>query len=506
MQQKFSHPLKNLKKDFPASIVVFFIAIPLCLGIALASGAPLFSGIISGIVGGIVVGVFSNSALGVNGPAAGLIVIVFNGISDLGSFDIFLVSVVIAGILQLIMGFLKAGIIAYYFPSSVISGMLSGIGFLIFFKQIPYAFGYDKNAPLELIELINILDHTHKGVMIISGISLLILLVWQSKCIQKNKMLSLVPGPLFVVIFAVILQSFFVNFETLNIQKDYLVKLPVSENISDFLSKFTFPDFSALIHHPKVYSVGFVLAIVASLETLLCVEATDKQDPHKRITCNNEELKAQGIGNIISGLMGGLPVIKEIIRSSANQQSGASSKAASILHGIFLLISIITIPVFLNKIPLGALAAILITVGYKLAKPASFKKFYKEGWEQFIPFIITVLGILFADLLVGISLGMGVAIFVILRNNYKIPYKNLKKSNNTICIELSEDVSFLNKAAILKVLNAIPENTNVEINASKTHFIHRDLMEIIEDFNMKAADRNIKLKLVDLHLPKKHVF
>ena len=515
MHEDFSHPLKNLKKDFPSSIVVFLVALPLCLGIALASGAPLFAGIIAGIIGGIVVGSLSNSPLGVSGPAAGLAVIVLNAISDLGSFEIFLVSVIIAGFLQLVMGIVKAGIIAYYFPSSVIRGMLAGIGLLIFFKQIPHAFGYDKDPEGDLefsqqdgqntfSELFNMFDYTHKGVMIISGVSLLILLVWQSGFIQKNKILSLVPGPLLAVISGVILQSFFVNISDLSIEKEHLVDLPVFEGLSDFFTKFTLPDFSAL-SHPKVYVTGVVIAVVASLETLLCVEATDKQDPHKRVTCTNTELKAQGIGNILSGFVGGLPITQVIVRSSANQQSGGSSKASAILHGIFLLISILTIPFILNKIPLATLAAILMIIGYKLAKPQLFKNVYKEGLEQFIPFITTILGIVFTDLLIGISLGMGVAIFVILRNNYKVPYviKNLKESDsNRICIELSEDVTFLNKASVLRTLDRIPDNTMVEINASKTHFIHRDIMEIIEDFIIKAAERNIKLKLIDLYLHK----
>ena len=517
MKHNFSHPLKNLKQDFPASIVVFLVAVPLCLGIALASGAPLFSGIIAGIVGGIVVGSFSNSPLGVSGPAAGLAVIVLNAISDLGSFEIFLISVIIAGILQVVMGFIKAGIIAYYFPSSVIKGMLAGIGLLIFFKQIPHAIGYDKDpeGDVEFLqqdgqntfsELINMLDYTHSGVMIVTGVSLFILLLWQSKFIQKNKILSRFPGPLLAVISGVTLQIIFENYPDLNIKGEHLVVLPIFDNLSDFFGKFTLPDFNAL-NNSQVYITGIIIAVVASLETLLCVEASDKQDPHKRITSTNQELKAQGIGNIICGFIGGLPVTQVIVRSSTNQQSGGSSKASAILHGIFLLISIITIPTLLNKIPLASLAAILLIVGYKLAKPELFKTMYKEGLEQFIPFVITIAGILFTDLLIGICLGICTAIFIILRNNYKIPYvlKNIsqgKGKQQKITIELSEDVTFLNKASILKTLDKIPDDSIVEINASKTHFIHRDVVEIIEDFVIKSSERNIKLTLVDLYLNK----
>lgn len=482
----------NLKKDFSASIVVFLVALPLCLGIALASGAPLYSGIISGIIGGIVVGSFSNSALGVSGPAAGLAVIVLNAITDLKAFDIFLVSVLLAGFLQIIMGVLKAGIIAYYFPSSVIKGMLAGIGILIFYKQLDDALGIENLA--DITKGINL------NVTLITSISLAILLIWKTKAVQKISFLAILPGPLLAVATGILLQLY-----VFPIDKQFLVKIPIATSAADFLNNFTFPNFSKGLTNPAVYTTAIVIAVVASLETLLCVEASDKQDPQKRTTSTNKELIAQGIGNMCAGLIGGLPVTQVIVRSSANQQSGGQSKFSTIFHGILLLISIILIPTLLNKIPLATLAAILLIIGYKLANPATFVKMYKEGLDQFIPFVVTIIGIVSTDLLIGIGLGFAVAIFIILRNNYKVPFslnKNTEGKVHTYLIELSEDVTFLNKASILKILDRIPENSRVEINATKTYFIHNDVLEIIEDFVVKAANKEIDLTIVDLNLHK----
>ncbi|NJB81563.1 SulP family inorganic anion transporter [Wenyingzhuangia aestuarii] len=481
---------KNLSKDFPASIVVFLVALPLCLGIALASGAPLYSGIISGIIGGVVVGSLSNSALGVSGPAAGLAVIVLNAITDLGSFEIFLVSVILAGLLQLIMGILKAGIVAYYFPSSVIKGMLAGIGILIFYKQIPNALGAQNFEAIKTGITFN--------VAIITAISLGILLLWQTKFIQKISFLAIIPGALLAVTVGILLQLFVFPINT-----TFLVKIPVATSPTEFLNNFTFPNFSKGLLNPAVYSTAIVIAVVASLETLLCVEASDKQDPQKRTTSTNKELIAQGVGNMCAGLIGGLPVTQVIVRSSANQQAGGQSKLSTIFHGILLFISILLIPTLLNQIPLATLAAILLIVGYKLANPATFKKMYKEGWDQFIPFVVTVVGIVATDLLMGIGLGIAVAIFIILRNNYKIPYflEHSKDGDiGTYTLELSEDVTFLNKASVLKILDKIPEKSIVTIIATKTQFIHLDIVEIIQDFAVKAANKEIKLTLVDLDI------
>jgi len=504
--------LKNFKDDLPASIVVFLVAMPLCLGIAMASGAPLYSGLIAGIIGGIVVGLLSGSPLGVSGPAAGLAVIVLNAITDLGSFEVFLVAVVMAGILQLIMGFAKAGLIAYFFPSSVIHGMLAGIGILIGLKQIPHAFGYDKDPEGDFgfnqvdghntfSELGHMLQDISFGALTVAVVSLTILILWDTKLLKSFKFTKLVQGPLVAVVTGIVLNKLFVSIPALTISGDHLVKIPVAESVSGFFSNFTFPDPSALTR-PDVYITAIVIAVVASLETLLCVEATDKQDPLKRVTPTNRELKAQGVGNILSGLIGGLPVTQVIVRSSANQQSGGKTKASAIIHGILLLVSIVAIPTVLNMLPLATLAAILLVVGYKLAKPALFKKMYSQGWGQFIPFVVTILGIVLTDLLTGIALGMVVAVFIILRNNFKVPFKMQKKNlegKESIRIVLSEDVTFLNKASIQKALAEIPNDTTVEIDATSTHFIHHDVIEIIEDFKISAVIRNIKVSTIKLY-------
>ncbi|MFK5924713.1 MAG: SulP family inorganic anion transporter [Verrucomicrobiota bacterium] len=505
-------PLKHLKDDLPAGLVVFLVALPLCLGIALASGAPLFAGLISGIIGGLIVGALSGSPLGVSGPAAGLAVIVLNAITELGAFEIFLVAVIIAGIIQLIMGFAKAGIIAYFFPSSVIHGMLAGIGVIIFLKQIPHALGYDKVSEGDfafqqrdghntLEELSHMLQFISPGVLIVSVTSLILLILWETAFFKKLKFTKLVQGPLVVVIVGIILNKVFATSSNLAISVDHLVKVPVPDSFNSFIGNFALPDFSAL-SNPAVYTTGIVIAVVASLETLLCVEASDKLDKLKRITPTNRELKAQGVGNIIAGFVGGLPLTQVIVRSSANHQSGGKTKASAITHGILLLISVLAIPKVLNLIPLGVLAAILLVVGYKLAKPALFKKMYQDGLEQFIPFTITVIGIVFTDLLTGIAMGMAIAIFVILKNNFSVPFKmqkeNLKGKEN-LRIVLSEDVTFLNKASILKTLEQIPNGTSVEIDASNTKFIHYDVVEIIEDFVISSKNRNIEVVIIDLY-------
>lgn len=360
----------NLKNDFPASIIVFLVAVPLCLGIALASGAPLFSGIIAGIIGGIVVGALSGSNLGVSGPAAGLAVIVLLAIQELGAFDIFLLAVVIGGAIQLILGFLQAGIIAYYFPSSVIKGMLSGIGIIIILKQIPHAFGYDKdyegsvffNQPdghNTLSELFYMFDAVTPGAIIITVISMIILILWEQPFMKKIKLFKFVQGPLVVVGLGIILNLILSNTD-LALSAEHIVAIPVASDFSDFINQFTLPDFTQW-NNPQVWTVAFTIAIVASIETLLCLEATDKLDPDKNITPTNRELKAQGVGNIISGLIGGLPITQVIVRSSTNIQSGGKTKMSAILHGFILLLSAALIPALLNKIPLASLAAILFS-------------------------------------------------------------------------------------------------------------------------------------------------
>jgi len=515
MTNKFN-PLKDLRSDVPASIVVFLVAMPLCLGIALASGAPLFSGLIAGIIGGIVVGTLSRSSLGVSGPAAGLAVIVFVAIEELGGFEIFLVAVVLAGIIQLIMGLVRGGIIAYFFPSSVILGMLSGIGIIIFIKQIPHAFGYDGNPEGDFSfsqvdgqntfsELWNMLEFMSLGAIIISVISLAILLLWETKPMKQHKGLQLIPGPLVAVVVGTILNVAFSSIPDLMLSTDHIVKVPVAKSIEGFLGNFTLPDYTALAN-PQVYVTALVIAVVASLETLLCVEAADKLDPYKRVTPTNRELKAQGVGNIISGLIGGLPITQVIVRSSVNVQSGGKTKLSTIIHGTLILASVVLIPDLLNLVPLATLAAILLVVGYKLATPSVFRKMYRQGRRQFIPFIVTVFGIVFTDLLMGLGIGLVVAIFFILYNNYRIPFilsgENIE-GKRKIKIELAQEVTFLNKASILKSLAQMPFGSTVEIDASKTSYMDFDVLEIIENFKVSAKQREINLTVTELYAHKK---
>ena len=510
-------PFKNLKNDLPASIVVFFVAVPLCLGIALASGAPLFAGIIAGIIGGIVVGVASGSPLGVSGPAAGLAVIVLTSIASLGgSWTAFLLAVVLAGIFQLILGFAKAGFVAYFFPSSVIKGMLTGIGLLIILKQIPHALGWDKDpigddafsqadGQNTFSEVLKAFDSVTPGALLIAAISLAILILWDTVLTKKHKIFAMINGPLVVVALGITMHYFYqtgiLNF---SLAADQVVRIPVPENLSDFLSQFTFPDFSA-ITNIEVWKIALVLAIVASLETLLCVEATDKMDPDKRITPTNRELKAQGLGNIVSGLIGGLPVTQVIVRSSANISFGAKTKMSAILHGFFLLISALTIASVLNMIPLASLAAILLMVGYKLAKPSLFKQMYKLGWEQFVPFTVTVVAILATDLLKGITAGMIVGGFYALLHSYRNSHHmkdviTTDDGNQIHHLVLAEEVSFFNKANVVNALEAIPPNSKVIIDCTNSKSIAYDVIELIKNYEINAKTKNItveKIKFIE---------
>ncbi len=502
----------ELRHDLPASIIVFLVAVPLCLGIAMASGAPLFSGIIAGIVGGIVVALLSGSPLGVSGPAAGLAVIVLNSIQDLGGFEIFLLAVVISGVIQIGLGVLKAGIIGYYFPNSVIKGMLSGIGIIIILKQIPHAFGYDRVPEGELAfiqpdghntlsEFYYMLESVSPGAILVAAVSMTILILWEQKFIKRIRAFQLVQGPLIVVIVGIVYSLLFMDDSVIGITGKQMVSLPVPDSFAGFLSQFSLPDFSHW-NNPDVYVVAFTIAVVASMETLLCVEATDKLDPWKRVTPTNKELIAQGSGNIISGLIGGLPITQVIVRSSANIQSGGRTKASAFLHGVLILLSAMLIPNVLNLIPLASLAAILLMVGYKLAKPSLFKDMLRKGKSEFIPFIVTIAGILFTDLLMGITLGLIVGIFHILWNNYKIPYHIPEKTDENdhplIHIQLAENVSFLNKAGLLHTFEVVPDGSIVKIDASKSTYIHPDVLEIIEDFKQGAVDREITVEIIEL--------
>lgn len=516
MSQKKLNLFAHLKADFPAGLVVSLVALPLCLGIALAStGRPdlLFSGIIAGVIGGVVVGMLSGSPLGVSGPAAGLVVIVFTAIETLGSFEAFLLSVFLAGIIQVVAGLLRAGVIGYYFPSSVIKGMLTAIGITLLLKEIPHAFGYDEDFMGDFAfeqrdghntfsELYYAVRYSSAGAIIISIVSIALLILFERQFMKKFQLFKFLPGALFVVLLGIGLNTFFAaSIPNLEMGGKHLVQLPVASSFSDFFSFLKFPDFSA-ITNPQVYIVAFTLAIVASLETLLCVEATDKLDPHKRNTPTNRELTAQGVGNMLSGLIGGLPITQVVVRSSANITSGGQTKLATIVHGTILLLSAIFIPVYMNYIPLATLAAILLMVGYKLAKPSIFRGMYQLGWDQFIPFIVTVVAILATDLLKGILIGMVVAIYYILRKNYKHSYSYSEErsaSGDTITITLSEEVTFLNKGSIQHTLIHLPSNSTVIIDGSKSRNIDFDVLEIIQDFKrFTAIDKQIKVQTIGI--------
>ncbi|WP_082482208.1 SulP family inorganic anion transporter, partial [Flavobacterium sp. Leaf359] len=498
----------NLKSDFASGLVVFLVALPLCLGIALASGAPPLSGIIAGIVGGIVVGFLSRSHISVSGPAAGLTAIVLTAITDLGAFNIFLTAGLIAGLLQLILGFIKAGSISNYFPTNVIEGMLAGIGVIIILKQIPHAVGYDsdfegdetfveKGGGNALESLMDSLGHLQLGAILITLISLTILISWDKFSFLKK--MKLVPGALVAVIVGVVLNEIFTaSGSSLAISKEHLVSLPVPQSFDDFKNIIVTPDFAGFMN-PKVWVVGATIAIVASIETLLCIEASDRMDTQKRYTDTNVELKAQGIGNMLSSFLGGLPMTSVVVRSSANANAGAKSKMSTIIHGVLLLISVLSIPVLLNKIPLATLAAVLLMVGYKLAKPTVLMHFWHKGKYQFVPFIITLLGVVFLDLLKGVALGIAISVVFILRGNLKRAYRFRKEKfedGDVIRIDLAQEVSFLNKAAIKTTLAEIPENSKVVINASDTVYIAHDVLDLIHEFaTIRAADENIKVKL-----------
>lgn len=510
---------KHYKKDLIAGLIVFLIALPLCLGIAQASGAPLFAGLVAGIVGGLVVGSLSGSALSVVGPAAGLTAIVIVAISDLGSFDIFVCAVMVAGAIQLVLGFLKAGSIANYFPNSVIEGMLAGIGLTIIIKQIPEAVGYeapsqgrmvDAEDGFRMADITESLQHIQPGAALIAGVGLLLLILWMTKPFKK---LQLLPSGLLVVLLGVAInQLLLMQGSGIALDDTHLVNLPIANSTDEFIGQFSLPDFSGFMN-PKVWQTGAVIAIVASIETLLCIEATDKLDPLKRYTPTNRELKAQGIGNMVSGLIGGLPVTSVIVRSSANINAGARTRLSTIVHGTLLLVCVATIPAVLNLIPKASLAAILIFTGYKLCKPATFVHMWKEGGAtQFVPFVVTVIGVVTLDLLKGVAIGMCVSIFFILRQNMRIAFYFQRSSfakGELIKLNLAQEVSFLNKASIKQTLENLPNNTNVIIDASSTEYIDFDVLDLINDFhNTRAKDKNIKMSLVGFKnaykVPKAH--
>lgn len=503
--------LRHLKDDLPAGLVVFLVALPLCLGIALASGAPLFAGLIGGLIGGLVVSWLSGSQLAVSGPAAGLTVIVFNAIETLGSFQGLLVACVLAGIMQLILGFLRAGIIGAFFPSAVIEGMLAAIGLILIIKQLPHATGYDtsyegdesymkETAGSSFHEFIEAFSAVSPGSVVISSVALLLLIVWSTGWVKQQKILKLIPGPLVAVVWGIGYNLTTKQFAPeWAVRDSHLVSLPVSEKATDFFNNFVLPNASYLEHlsNPDVYTVAVTIAIIASLETLLSLEATDKLDPYRRIAPTNRELKAQGVGNIISGLIGGLPMTAVIVRSAANINAGGITRVACFTHGIFLLLSVMFLPNYLNTIPLACLAAILLHTGYKLANPDLFKKFYKKGMSQFLPFVITIVAILVTDLLKGMAIGMVIGLFFVIKANYHASI-TLTQNGSDFILAFNKDVSFLNKALLRKFILHIPANSTLIIDASKAKFIDHDIMETIDDFLAAAPDNNITVEVIDI--------
>lgn len=494
----------QLGKDIPAGLVVFLVALPLCLGIALASGAPLISGVIAGITGGVIAGIFSGSNLGVSGPAAGLTVIVLNAIQEIGQFELFLVAVVLAGLFQIVLGWMGAGKIAYYFPSSVIKGMLAAIGVLIILKQIPHAAGVDGDPWGEISffqpdgqntfsALQSVLSYFLPGAALIGIISLLVLILWDKA--KHVPIISMIPGPLVVVLLGVVLNTWV--FQDWQLTSAHLVSLPVASHwtaVSEFL---VFPDWSGL-QMGIIWKTALVIAIIASIETLLCVEATDRLDPAKSITPTNRELVAQGVGNIASGLIGGIPITQVIVRSSANIQAGGKTKMATIVHGFLLLVSVVFIPTYLNLIPLASLAAILLMVGYKLTNPQTIKKVYQDGWDQFIPFMTTIVAIVLTDLLVGIGIGLIVGIGFVLYTNFSSAIKG-KRIGNQVIISFEKDVFFYNRAEFVRWLAKVEPGDHLILDASKASFIDYDILQTWEDFvKEEAPNQDITIECIDI--------
>ncbi len=504
IHKHFEYYAKHIKHDAPASIAVFLVALPLCLGIAMASGAPLFAGLIAGIIGGLVVSWASGSQLSVSGPAAGLTVIVFMAIETLGSFEAFLLSVVIAGVIQIIMGYIRAGIIGAFFPSSVIKAMLSAIGLILIIKQIPHAVGYDvsfegddsymmESASSSFHELFDSFGAISLGATMIALSALAILILWDTQWMRKFTIIRRTPGALIAVLWGVIFNMFALEFfPSLSVIGEHLVSLPILTDFDQLAELFVHPDFS-VIFNPQVYVISITLAIIASLETLLSLEAANKLDPLKRIAPTNRELKAQGLGNILSGMIGGLPITAVIVRTSANVHAGGVTRISSFLHALWLLLSVLFLAKYLNLIPLSALAAILLHIGFKLANPRQFYTMYKEGMSQFLPFMITIFAVISTDLLQGIIIGIVVGLFFVIRANY---HSSITMSNEgeSYIIQFHKDVSFLNKALLRNLLLKVPENSTLLIDCSKSQFVDHDILETVNDYVKSAPDDNIEVE------------
>jgi MFS superfamily sulfate permease-like transporter len=503
---------QHLKSDLSAGLVVFLIALPLCLGISLASGAPLFSGIIAGIVGGLVVGMASNSNINVSGPAASVALVIYTAIQDLGSFEVVLVAVMLAGVVQILLGFMRAGTVAYFFPNTMIKGILASIGLMLIVKQIPHAFGvheafkdgvsFGGGDPVAMWRhLVEIFANIGLGETIITVISLAVILAWEHPAIKKVAFFRVFPSALAAVLIAIgINAAYGLLAPSFALSEESLVQLPAASNLMEFVGFFTLPDFAGAMR-PEIITIALSIAFIASLESLLSTEAGDKLDPYKRRTSTNRELKAQGLGNIIAGLIGGLPVTAVIVRTSANVNAGGRTKVATIAHGSLMAMCVALIPGVLNQIPLAALAAVLFVVGYKLTSVAVFRAAWGQGRRQFLPFIITVISVMLTDLISGIIIGGTVSVFFILRDNYKNAYFHdnvVHEGETRTIVTLAEEATFLNKADIMLFLDGIPEGHSVCIDGRRSRFVHPDILEIIEEFKETAKFKEIQLEIIGL--------
>lgn len=494
------------RHDLPAGLSVFLVALPLCLGIAMASGAPLYAGLLSGIIGGLLTALISGSQLAVSGPAAGLTTITAATIISLGDYRLFLLAVIIAGLFQLLLGIMKLGGIANYFPSSVIKGMLAAIGIILILKQIPLALGYDQpdfwtSGVLKLFSPENFLgsienfnEHLTKGVIIITVVSLFILIILYQPFARKY---DIIPIPLIVVAAGIIINIIFSNTGSeLTLKQSQLVNIP-----NNIFAGIIFPDFAKFFSDSEIWKSGIIIGLLATLETLLCIEAVDKLDRHNRITPVNRELVAQGIGNITCGILGAIPITAVVVRGAANVDAGGRTKLSAFTHGLLLLLAVVLVPFMLNKIPYASLSAILMVTGYNLTKPKLYRNMWSLGWKQFLPFIITIIVILSTDLLIGVSIGLLLSIYFIVQNNFKADYKITSTVINGIeteYIKLNSNVTFLNKVNLRKALDEVPENSVLTIDGSLCNFIDYDILEIISEYESKASDRNIELHLIGI--------
>lgn len=495
--------IKHLPYDGTSAIVVFLVALPLCLGVALASNAPLFSGLIAGVVGGVVVGLASRSHLSVSGPAAGLTAIVAAALALLPSFEAFLLSVMLAGMFQLVFGFARAGVLGDYIPGSVIKGMLAAIGVILILNQIPHLVGDDSQFEIDedtprkgnlFVNAFNAFGNPDMAALTIGIIGIVILIGWERMQKGKSNWIRFIPGALLTVIVGVLLNVLFTRTGWLMpLQGEHLVILPEAKSTTEFFALFTGPDWSQW-NNQQVWITAITLALVASIESLLSIEAVDELDPYQRVTPTNRELKAQGLGNLMSGFLGGLPVTSVIVRSSANVNAGARTKSSTMLHGVLLLLSVALIPQILNLIPKSSLAAILLFTGYKLTKPSLFQHYYKKGWNQFLPLIITVLAIVMTDLLKGVMIGIGIGLLFIIRSNFR-PSSMVTSSGNNYLVRFRRDASFLNKPIIKRQLEEIPEGSSVLIDISRADFIDPDVIEVVEDFQKSAPLKNIRIEI-----------